>query len=347
LKAINIIKASCNINAKITPKNLCAQRRNFFVLLCLCTGLLLKNSVAAQTATTLQSKEAQSIESSLEDIYRIELLVFTNNSSYSDEQWPKRPEIGYPDKLLFLKQPLPADPLLTTKDDTESLAPSITADTTLQIEPESSIENHLDLLPPLLEKLPSARRTLNQSAAAINRRNAYSVLFHEAWIQQLESPDSAGALVITGGESFGNHNVLEGSVTFSKKRFLHINTNLWLNEFDTAARHVAKDEWQHYYGDSIILPDIPTAPPVIEIDSLSTTSTDPATDTDRNYDETNTGFLAFKERSKTPDFIVNRAYTLKEYRRIKRDEEHYLDHPKFGLIVTISKYVPDATDAED
>jgi len=347
LKAIKFIKATGNTNAKIAPQSLCALRHNFYVLLCLCTGLLLKNSVAAQTATTLQSKEAKSIETNLEDIYRIELLVFTNNSSYSDEQWPARPALDYPNKLLFLKQPLPAEPQLTNQDKTESQAPSMTAESTMLIEPESNVENHLALLPPLLEKLPVAQRTLNQSAAAINRRNAYSVLFHEAWIQQLESPESAGALVITGGESFGNHNVLEGSVTFSKKRFLHINTNLWLNEFDAAARHVAKDEWQHYYGDSIILPDIPKAPPIIDIDSLNNTSTDHAKGIDRNYDETNAGFSSFEEQPEKAGFIVNRVYTLKEYRRIKRDEQHYLDHPKFGLIVTISKYVPDDAYTED
>jgi hypothetical protein len=39
-----------------------------------------------------------------------------------------------------------------------------------------------------------------------------------------------------------------------------------------------------------------------------------------------------------PDYVVKRTALLQEYRRLRRDEVHYLDHPLFGAIVMISKY---------
>lgn len=305
----------------------------------LCVSFVLTNNAAGQ-ATSVPNDSA----TTLEDIYRIEMVVFANNNSYTDEQWPARPVLNYPSRLLFLGETPIAGTVLTEHAD----EPAHITDTAEKVdaEPSHSVASNSVNLPALLRKLPPDERVLNESAAALDRRKAYRVLFHEAWLQQLESPENAAALVVNGGSSYGNHFALEGSVKFSKKRFLHINSNLWLNDFDTLPHNSGQDEWQHYYADAIMLPLVPTAPLVRPDNNVDISDNAGMLQAANPKNSPAHIFTQNKQANVQNNFIVKHVYTMKEYRRLKRNEVHYLDHPRFGLIVTISKYEPKLEDSE-
>src|SRR5690606_28060857 len=49
--------------------------------------------------------------------------------------------------------------------------------------------------------------------------------------QPMSSPDKAPALILHGGKRYGDHYELQGYITLSVSRFLHIQTDLWLSGF--------------------------------------------------------------------------------------------------------------------
>lgn len=81
--------------------------------------------------------------------------------------------------------------------------------------------------------LAPATTKLDNKAAALNLGGSYRVLFHKAWHQVLQQKRNAPAILISGGDSFGGHTQLGGSITLSVSRYLHLSTNLWLSEFGT------------------------------------------------------------------------------------------------------------------
>src|SRR5690554_4553942 len=80
--------------------------------------------------------------------------------------------------------------------------------------------------------LPSSERELNRYANALGRHSGHRVLFHEAWRQPFRDNREAPPVIITGGDAYGSHFELEGSIRVTLSRYLHLNTNLWLTRFD-------------------------------------------------------------------------------------------------------------------
>src|SRR5690606_20378275 len=74
---------------------------------------------------------------------------------------------------------------------------------------------------------------LRAEARQLARSNQYRVLFHGAWRQALHEQPDAPAILVYGGEQYGDHYELEGTVTVSVSRYLHVTTNLWLTQFAT------------------------------------------------------------------------------------------------------------------
>ncbi|MBR9805062.1 hypothetical protein GYB62_00910, partial [bacterium] len=150
--------------------------------------------------------------------------------------------------------------------------------------------------------LPAERRKLNAAADKIARSSAQRIVFHKAWQQRLEPIDNAASVVIHGGKTHGPHYELEGSVKFSRNRYLHITTDLWLSRFGPQA--IGSDQaW-------------PPLPPIPQ----------------RNGRRSSSGDYASIRAAQ-----ATRIVKMEEYRRMRSDEIHYLDHPLFGLLVTISK----------
>jgi hypothetical protein len=171
--------------------------------------------------------------------------------------------------------------------------------------------------------LPASARKLNDSARALDRRSNLRVLFHGAWVQPAAGIDNADPVLITGGSRYGDHSELEGYVVLTVERYLHLRADLWMTRFGTG---------------SALDVDVPVLPtPVVTVGTAAdgnnpgggeqATGTGPAT------------------APATIGYIPERIYTLDQERRMRLGELHYIDHPRFGLLVQVSPYTPPAPPA--
>jgi hypothetical protein len=210
--------------------------------------------------------------------YQVELLVFRQkkNASGIDEVWPKDISLAYPPEWETLKTPAEYE-ALTQKNATAG-TPFVLLES-----------NHF--------QLDGFARNL--------RANHNEILFHAAWKQPLtQHLDQKGeakgtSLLINGGNRYDNHYELEGSVTLSLQRYLHIATNLWLSHFVQAANADNTTDWP-------ALPDNPLL-------KAETNGSDSSV--------------------LTKQFVVDEIVTDRQTRRMRSHETHYLDHPKLGIAI--------------
>ena len=338
-----------------------------------------------------------------EDVYRIELIIFTNrsnldgvSSSFSDnddsqvrEDWSAKPELSYPDNLVFLHPPRP-DPVTAENNESvvdiqppqrEELVETLT-DSEIASAPEdlqTAVEKALASLP-LLEHLDSETHLLKDMAKSIGRRSNHQVLFHQAWHQELGAAETAPSIPISGGEAFDQHHELEGSIKLNKDRYLHITSDLWLTQY------VLRDDEQwgkltHEATENSLLTAkiidtkaVPSFPldliriaedaAILEAELAKHLEDEALYEFTLEQDEQAVNLVyssseeGIESSVDTVDavendidlllndatelsfdlFEANKTYVLKEHRKMKRAEVHFLDHPMMGLIIQITKY---------
>jgi len=71
---------------------------------------------------------------------------------------------------------------------------------------------------------------LDKEVAALAADSQYTVLAHKAWQQSVGSGESRVAFS-DGKEQFG-HFPIEGNLSLSAERFIAVDANLWVNQFD-------------------------------------------------------------------------------------------------------------------
>lgn len=81
--------------------------------------------------------------------------------------------------------------------------------------------------------LPSEQRILNNEVRTLENNKKYKVLVHQSWRQILKDNRAINWINIEAGSTWAGHHQLEGSLGFSKGRFLHIHSELHLNQFPT------------------------------------------------------------------------------------------------------------------
>lgn len=311
-------------------------------------ALALMLILSSQNILAQNSDQAAAVQPDFKDIYRIELIIFANNNelknaSYSGnnnyantENWQSEDKLAYPKKLIFFKSP---EKYPQIDPDTDQGHSNATYGTAIAAE----IKTVKNIIPPLMTFLSADAYQLNNIANPINRRSAHKVLFHKAWDQALKSKKAAPSIPIAGGKRYDQHHELEGSISFSKGRFLHVTTNLWLSQYQSRSSGYNQydgysssdvDSVNGWSSSSNYIPPFPQNKK-ITLDNIESSSYE----SDRRlFEDQNSG--AFQK------YQTARTYVLKEYRKMKRNEVHYLDHPMFGVIVQISKYEMAKNDTE-
>lgn len=127
----------------------------------------------------------------------------------------------------------------------------------------------------------------------------HRLLFHAVWRQPVLNRVQSGAIVVRGGDQYGRHHELEGSLRFSYNiNRVDIEARLWLatfSAFPSAAANTPR--WQ--------LPD----PPFPSADSTLTL-----------------------------DLPVTRLAYMDQLRQMVSNQLYYLDHPDMGILVQIRPY---------
>jgi peptidoglycan-binding protein CsiV len=278
--------------------------------------------------------------------FKIELLIFshTTGNGANSENWEPDPLLGYPEKFRFLVDPdviarnqaeyASAGTVsdigvqvfeLTDADDTGATDIPVLDPLTGQPADQNPMPLPLEPEPPLLPSpfttLEGSAMTFRGKAAYMERSGGYQTLFHETWVQPVAPKQRALPIIIDRSGDQQTWPQLQGSVKFYLSRFLHVETNLWLN---TTGSYLEQD-WQ--------MPAPPLGPRSVVVNTpepvlvLPTEYELPA-DTEQD--------IAEIAQETGPRYPWRHAVSLIQTRKMRSTEVHYIDHPMLGVVVLIS-----------
>jgi hypothetical protein len=158
--------------------------------------------------------------------------------------------------------------------------------------------------------LPPAQLSLRADKRRLQRSPNYRVLYHTAWRQPILAMEQSIPILIQAGERFDDYYELDGTVTISLARFLHIDTDLWFTSF--LPRFNVDQSGLASQSMSGLRPD--------ERELLS------------QYPD------LYEFESRRDSYIPYQTYKLVQSRRMRSSKIHYLDHPAFGLMLQITEY---------
>lgn len=275
--------------------------------------------------------------------YQIELIVFAHHDDNAalEEHWPDDVSLAYPSniKTLFELTRLPerveenfsttlevdtpdllamleaVNQEITARHDNPDISEA-TAQTPVALEniliedtpvaPDAPTDISEDApLPLAFQKLDAGDEDLAEALGHLRRIDRYRTLFHQIWQQPLQDRQHSPSILVTGGDAYGKHFELEGSVKISVERYLHIDTDLWLHSFAPNFGQQA----------TVQVPALPLQPE------------------DKPQDTINPLFAQFLNEEA---HVVSRTVTLRQSRRMRSGEIHYLDHPLMGVIVLVT-----------
>ncbi len=261
----------------------------------LVTALLLPLAAQAQT----------------DQLYEVELLVFSRPAGAGAEHWDGIPELAYPTRSRFLSY--------LDEQRSEPSATSI---------PDRNISPAANVPPGPAQPVPFATLSFGQQqlagkAAAMQRSGRYRILFHEAWIQPMNSQTQALPIILDRSGDGGPWPALQGSIKLYLSRYFYLETNLWLN---TQGEYL-QGNWR--------MPAPPRAP--------MSGARVPLAPTQSSLQPTSAGAEQFVKESATPEYPYRHAVHLNQTRRMRSGQIAYIDHPLLGVLITIT---PLATGAE-
>lgn len=258
-------------------------------------------------------------------LYLVDLLVFSQPSGAGAEQWDATPELSYPKSSRFLVYP-----------GEQPVAPASSASTNPA--PGDAEPMGIDALPgpaqpALFTILPEAQRQLAGRAAAMQRSGRYRILFHEAWLQPMNSQAQSIPIVLDRSGDGGAWPALQGSIKLYLERYIYLETNLWLNTqgeyLPGSWRMPAPPLAPASNAPASVLP-APVQPAVASaqppaMNTASSTSSNSGTGADENAG---------------PDYPFRHAVLLQQSQRVPTGEIVYVDHPLLGVLVQISPLEP-------
>lgn len=152
--------------------------------------------------------------------------------------------------------------------------------------------------------------------AALNRNlegsGEHRVLWHKAWRQPMQGRAQTPALFASGGDEYGNHTELEGSLRLSDNGGnVTLDINIWLSRF-TRDLPVGDPEWQ--------IPDRP-----FPLEQTQAAPVQP---------------VAFQQTPgpTLPGWLVTEVWQLEQTRELGANQLYYLDHPALGVLIQLRPY---------
>lgn len=165
------------------------------------------------------------------------------------------------------------------------------------------------------ELLPSSAMLLNDEKARMVRSGQYRPLFHAGWLQPVEQQNRATPIHIQAGDMLDNGMYeLEGYITIDRGRYLHFKPDLYHSKKLT--------EYESQLLREFLTPDQPpTVTEVLGDNSTSETASAAAIEP-----------LSSPALLELPEFLT---VNMKQGRRMRSQELHYLDHPLMGILVVM------------
>lgn len=255
--------------------------------------------------------------------YEIEVLIFSrvNPEAEQVEIWKRFLNVSFPSQLTVLDTDFKSSELRYHKifpQDGNKANNSV---------PEAKL---IPLWPPYTH-MGDKNSKLNQAKKRLQRNGNFQILSHYHWVQPLVDRKETHPILVQAGKVYGDQYQLEGTIALSVSRYLHIDTNLWLSAF-TENQTLLDTWWINTDNDNNETPLLSKAHQTQSRQcskNFTTVSKQIASD---NH--------STASRNLTTDYITTQIAELKQSRRMRSGEIHYLDHPLFGVIVTANPYDP-------
>ena len=159
--------------------------------------------------------------------------------------------------------------------------------------------------------------------STLDRAGGYQVLWHRVWRQALRDGDRTPALLVAGGNSYGAHHELQGSLRVrGNDTRMTLDLVLWLSRF--APSGGVDNPWH--------LPE----PPMSQ--AQETPASAPAFPA-----------LPATQATLSPQWVPREIWQLQQTQEITAPQLHYIDHPTLGVLIQARPYqLPlSAEDASD
>ncbi|MEH6609902.1 MAG: CsiV family protein [Halioglobus sp.] len=312
--------------------------------------------------------------------YRVELMIFSRPEAATSraEIWEPEPNLAYPDNFRYLINPatvienLEANPgestvdplgvqtiLLPAEVPPEEQTPDIPSVEGPNVPDPNSQAKELD--PALLEDeelepepltpssfivRPSGELEFRGKAAYMQRTGRFRTLFHQTWLQPMASADETLPIIIDRSGDIQDWPLLQGSVKLYVSRYLHLETNLWLNTQG------------QYFTENWRIPAPPLSPAsliLVTPPSAFGFDMDPAIETEpeiptaamrEDLPENGIGYGADdfeglgvdtpEPEDLEPAYPWRHAVLMQQKRRMRSNEVHYIDHPMLGVVIKVT-----------
>ena len=185
----------------------------------------------------------------------------------------------------------------------------------------------------ILYERPTDSYQLNKEARALSSRNNYQVLFHKAWQQVFSDGPNEPYIVITGGGRFDERTELGGTLKLYINKYIHLESNLWLADFEPNLGQeseyplppIAPTGFAAKPGDGEANSELLSFSPPTSYLGLG-----PGTSS-----HTAPNLYGLATSNSQAQYITSRIVELKQSRRMRSKELHYLDHPHLGILIRI------------
>ncbi|UYM15796.1 peptidoglycan binding protein CsiV [Endozoicomonas euniceicola] len=240
--------------------------------------------------------------------FQADMVVFVNlNSMNGAEQWPKISPHTIPANAIKLRSP-----------DAPNSAPGI--NDLLRLHKQDLQKALPDLQREAFVSLPGEAHVLLKEGNTIDATNGYKVISRNAWIMPLQDDSRSKPIRIRAYNNTGRPSLLEGSVSISSSRFLHVDVNLWYSEL---SREALSDQLRSVTTDA-------------GRENLQTANSEK--ESGKAKPEIRRDLQLVMDPSGTP-MKITRNFQLRESRRIRNTQQvQYLDSPVLGVLIKLTPY---------
>ncbi len=229
--------------------------------------------------------------------YQVDLVVFRYAENVSGEAWPP---------VTRSRTSVNAIRLRTLNGEHSDNSPLFEI-------PASGNQHssHHDILRDAFISLPSSEMILNEQVATLEKNRNYQVLAQKAWRMPLNPETPKHPVEVRAATSGQNSLLLDGTITVSEERFLHVDIDLWLNKLSPESLYSTLSGKMHNHGSS-------------PSDLLS--SSKGSDNLIRLHDD-------------SPPLRITENFQVKQRRRIRNTNEiQYFDSPEIGVLLKLTPY---------
>ena len=246
---------------------------------------------------------------------------------------------------LRVRKALPTEDTWPTKDDSIELNNANEADKLMdesQLDQEAPVFVELTI-PRAYALLPRELREFNDYSQKMSRSRYYQVLHHSSWRQPIVGRKNSRSIIIESDPLDRKYPELQGTIELSVSRYLHVRTLLWLNmeelvSVDSEPRvtpPLAPEHYSEHWRFEVPLDRFATDDR-IEVPGfygkIQSSDSQKAPDIE-------TGVPSKEALPRLQaDYVYSGPVLMNQQRRMRSREQHYIDHPLFGLIIKITPY---------